>query len=226
MFLLRNNDESNLTNFILKVKLFAQKIIKIFQKIKFIFITQKNIYKIHFTKKYLSIMLHLIFKNFMKLQNIEIFADGSCRGNPGPGGWCAIILEKKSSVPFKILKGNEIFTTNNRMEMLAIIEALKFIIENKLQNLEINLYSDSNLVIQSLNQGWKRKANKDLWEELDELAEGLDVSYIWVKGHAKNKWNNECDKHAQSESLKASKKKPTEKNILKKEKEDPQSTLF
>ncbi|MFA5828884.1 MAG: ribonuclease H [Candidatus Gracilibacteria bacterium] len=162
----------------------------------------------------------------MKLQDIEIFADGSCRGNPGPGGWCAIILEKKSSVPFKILKGSEIFTTNNRMEMLAVIEALKFIVENKLQNSEINLYSDSNLIIQSLNQGWKRKANKDLWEELDELAEGLDVNYIWVKGHAKNKWNNECDKHAQSESLKASKKKPTGENILKKEKEDPQSTLF
>ncbi|MFO0781010.1 MAG: ribonuclease H [Candidatus Gracilibacteria bacterium] len=134
------------------------------------------------------------------MKQIEIFTDGSCKGNPGPGGWCAILLEKKSEKPFKILKGNAVDTTNNRMEMTAVIEALRFIDHEKMHGERITLYSDSNLVIQTLLQGWKRKANLDLWEELDELNEELDVDYVWVKGHAKNHWNNECDKIAQKEA--------------------------
>jgi len=144
------------------------------------------------------------------MKHIEIYTDGSCRGNPGPGGWAAIFLEKKShssmQTPFKILKGHDPDTTNNRMEMTAVIEALRYIDDEKLQSAEITLYSDSNLVIQTLLQGWKRKANLDLWEELDELGEELDVNYVWIKGHAKNHWNNECDKVAQKESLHAQKK--------------------
>ena len=133
------------------------------------------------------------------MKKIEIYTDGSCRGNPGPGGWAAILLEKNSEKSFEVLKGHEFQTTNNRMEMMGVIEALRYINNHHLENAEINLYSDSNLIIQTLLKGWKRKANLDLWEELDELNEGLDINYIWVKGHDKNYWNNECDKVAQKE---------------------------
>ncbi|HLG25585.1 MAG TPA: ribonuclease H [Candidatus Gracilibacteria bacterium] len=141
-----------------------------------------------------------------RVQNIEIFTDGSCKGNPGPGGWAAILIEKKSQTVFKILKGHESDTTNNRMEMIGVIEALRFIHENHLQQSEITLYSDSNLVIQTLNQGWKRKANLDLWEELDELNEELNVTFTWIRGHAKNKWNEQCDRLAVAEAAKAKRK--------------------
>jgi ribonuclease HI len=81
-----------------------------------------------------------------------------------------------------------------------------------------------------LLRGWKKKANKDLWEELDELNEGLDINYIWVKGHDKNYWNNECDKIAQKESL-AAQKKVSEENftsnkIIKKKNTKSQQQLF
>src|SRR5579883_2555405 len=109
------------------------------------------------------------------MKQIEIFTDGSCKGNPGPGGWAAIFLEKNSKQSFKILKGHAKETTNNRMEMTAVIEALRYIDHAKLHEAQITLYSDSNLVIQTLLQGWKRKANLDLWEELDELNEELDI---------------------------------------------------
>ena len=136
---------------------------------------------------------------------IEIFTDGSCKGNPGPGGWAAILLKKDIKKPFKIIKGKQPATTNNRMEMTAIIEALRHLHENNFQQHDVKLFSDSNLIVQTLNQGWKRKANLDLWEELDLLNEELQVEYIWVRGHAKNKWNNECDKIAFGEATKASK---------------------
>jgi ribonuclease HI len=138
------------------------------------------------------------------VKKIEVFTDGSCKGNPGPGGWAAILIEKNIAKPFAILKGNEIDTTNNRMEMIGVIEALRYINEHHLQNLEITLYSDSNLVIQTLNRGWKRKANIDLWEELDELNEELSVEYVWVRGHGQNKWNNKCDQIALMEATRVS----------------------
>jgi ribonuclease HI len=141
-------------------------------------------------------------------KKIKIFTDGSCRGNPGPGGWAAILFEEKAKKPLAILKGGENDTTNNRMEMIAVIESLKFIDEHHLQRCEVILYSDSNLIVQTLTRGWKRKANLDLWEELDNLNEELSVEYVWVKGHAQNKWNNECDKIAQKEATKANKASP------------------
>ena len=144
----------------------------------------------------------------MHLKQIEIYTDGSCKGNPGPGGWAALLLEKNSKKPFEILKGHEADTTNNRMEMIGVIEALRYIHDQKLQSAALTLYSDSNLVIQTLLQGWKRKANLDLWEELDALNEELDVQYVWVRGHHRNHWNNECDKVAQKESALAQKKGP------------------
>lgn len=135
---------------------------------------------------------------------IEVYTDGSCKGNPGPGGWAAIILKNKNEKPFAVIKGREKDTTNNRMEMIAVIEALRYMHENLLQQRDITLYTDSNLVVQTLNQGWKRKANLDLWEELDELNEELNVNYVWVRGHANNKWNEKCDVLAFSEATKAS----------------------
>lgn len=136
----------------------------------------------------------------MITKKIEIFTDGSCKGNPGPGGWAALLLEEKALKPFAVLKGHEAATTNNRMEMIGVIEALRYIHEHHLQNHSVILFSDSNLIIQTLLQGWKRKANLDLWEELDSLNEELDIQFVWVRGHAKNKWNNECDKIAQKEA--------------------------
>lgn len=138
--------------------------------------------------------------------NLKIYTDGSCKGNPGPGGWAAILFDAAKQKPLSVLKGNEEETTNNRMEMIAMIEALKFVHENHLQQSLITLYSDSNLIVQTLTRGWKRKANIDLWEELDGLNEELNVDYVWVEGHAQNKWNNECDKIAVRESALAKKK--------------------
>lgn len=163
----------------------------------------------------------------MTKRKIEIYTDGSCKGNPGPGGWAAIFLEPNDSKPFHIEKGNESHTTNNRMEMIAMIEALHFLREKKLQSAEINLYSDSNLLIQTLNLGWKKKANLDLWEELSELDEEFDVNYIWVKGHAQNKWNNECDKVAQHQAdLAAKGSKSPSKRIVHKKSSSKQQELF
>ena len=96
------------------------------------------------------------------MEIIEIYTDGSCKGNPGPGGWAVIFLKPKAKRPFAILHGNTKQTTNNRMEMMAVIEALRYIKNNDLHEKEIILHSDSNLVVQSINQGWKRKKNIDL----------------------------------------------------------------
>jgi|WetSurMetagenome_2_1015567.scaffolds.fasta_scaffold213410_1 ribonuclease HI len=161
----------------------------------------------------------------MNDKKINIFTDGSCLGNPGPGGWAAILLEGQAKKPTMVLRGNESDTTNNRMEMIAVIEALRYVHEKHLQQCEINLFSDSALVINTLRLGWKRKKNLDLWEELDELNEELSVSYSWVEGHAKNRWNNECDKIAVSESTKAKKKNGRGK-MRPRVRESRQSTLF
>ena len=106
------------------------------------------------------------------------------------------------------LKGNEPDTTNNRMEMTAMIKALAWLREKSglthddLQNYKIILHSDSNLLIQTLNLGWKRKANTDLWAELDRLRAWLNINWNWVKGHHTNPHNNLVDKLAQSEARK------------------------
>jgi ribonuclease HI len=137
--------------------------------------------------------------------NLRIFTDGSCKGNPGPGGWAAILLEADAEKPIKVLSGNEPDTTNNRMEMIAMIEALRFVSENNLQQKDITVFSDSGLIVRTILHGWKKKANLDLWQELDNFNEELNVDYVWVEGHASNKWNNECDKIAVMESAKAKK---------------------
>lgn len=139
-------------------------------------------------------------------EKLEIYTDGSCLGNPGPGGWGVIIL------PETKLSGGEPHTTNNRMEMMAIIKALEWLHENinkgALADCRIRIYSDSNLLMGTLNEGWKRKANLDLWAQLDKLRAWLHIEWIWVKAHATNKINNQVDKLALAAATKAKKALP------------------
>ncbi len=124
---------------------------------------------------------------------IEIYTDGSCLGNPGPGGWGTIILESEKE---HLLSGGEKETTNNRMEMMAVIEALKWLREEEKTSAPIEIYSDSSLIINTMNKGWKKKANTDLWAEIEKLSAWLQIKWIWVKGHADNAYNNLADQLA------------------------------
>lgn len=143
----------------------------------------------------------------MKDDKIHIYTDGSCIGNPGPGGWGAIILYSEKEFD---IRGGDKDTTNNRMEMKAIIEALKWVRQSKnvpteeLDQAHITVYSDSNLIMQTLNQGWKRKANTDLWAEMDKARAWLNIEWVWVKAHADNHYNNKVDEIALSEAKKHS----------------------
>ena len=143
------------------------------------------------------------------MKKVTIYTDGACSGNPGPGGWGAILewngVEKE-------LSGGENPTTNNRMELLAVISAL----EKLNQSCIVELYSDSKYVIDALTKGWLtswikngwRKADKkpvlnvDLWQRLLPLLEKHEMHYHWVKGHAENEKNNRCDQMAVAESKK------------------------
>ena len=143
------------------------------------------------------------------MKTVTIYTDGACSGNPGPGGWGAILewngVEKE-------LSGGENPTTNNRMELLAVISAL----EKLNRSCIVELYSDSKYVIDALTKGWLtswikngwRKADKkavlnvDLWQRLLPLLEKHEMHYHWVKGHAENEKNNRCDQMAVAESKK------------------------
>ena len=137
-------------------------------------------------------------------EKITIYTDGACSGNPGKGGWGAVILVDSEEYR---LSGGEKLTTNNRMELMAAIEALEKVVENPMwKKSTVTLISDSQYVkngIQSWIHAWKKNGwrtankepvkNKDLWLELDELASELNISWQWVKGHAGNKYNEICD---------------------------------
>lgn len=153
----------------------------------------------------------------VKLLNISIYTDGACSGNPGPGGWGALLLIKNSDLDIKekvVVKGGEKHTTNNRMELTAVIESLKFISKNlKQHKLQIRINSDSSYIVDSINKGsiltwqnngWKTTkqtdvVNKDLWEQLIALDNILSPAYIKVKGHSGNKFNEYVDKIAVKE---------------------------
>lgn len=135
---------------------------------------------------------------------VEIYTDGACSGNPGPGGWGVLLRYGEHE---KELCGGEAETTNNRMEMQAVIEALKAM--NK--KTPIKLYTDSKYVMQGITEwlaGWKAKGwktaskkpvkNKDLWQEIDVLVQGHDVEFIWVKGHAGHPDNERADELARA----------------------------
>lgn len=139
-------------------------------------------------------------------KTIEIYTDGACAGNPGAGGYCAILIYKGVE---KIVSGSEELTTNNRMELLAAISGLKALKEVCV----VKLYSDSQYLIDAFNKGWifdwQNKGwrtsgksdvkNVDLWQELLALTNKHTVEFIKVKGHADNEYNNRCDKIAREE---------------------------
>jgi len=147
------------------------------------------------------------------MKEIEIYTDGACSGNPGPGGYCAILMYKNKE---KIISGNENNTTNNRMELSAVINGLKALKET----CSVKLYTDSAYVCNAINQNWlndwkknswknsqkKIVLNKELWLELDNLINKHNIFFVKVKGHADNFNNNRCDEIARKEIEKISNK--------------------
>ena len=139
-----------------------------------------------------------------------IYTDGACLGNPGPGGWGVIILNQKIREKNQI-SGSEISTTNNRMELIAVIKALDFIPKES----DIKIYTDSKYVINGIQNWiikWKKNnwlgshkkpvKNKDLWVMLDKLVHQYAIKWEWVKGHSGDKYNEEVDQLAKNEALK------------------------
>ena len=126
---------------------------------------------------------------------IYLYTDGSSRGNPGPGGWGAVLVcgDKR-----KEISGGEALTTNNRMELTAVIEGLKAI---------VHIWSDSTYVVKAIEEGWlegwiangfkdkhnKKKKNEELWREYVEASRGFDLHFHWLKGHAGHPENERCD---------------------------------
>ena len=145
----------------------------------------------------------------MDRKKVKIYTDGACSGNPGAGGWGAILCYKGIEKEFS---GGENRTTNNRMELTGIISALEALKEP----CHVELYSDSQYVVNSINKGWVRRwrekgwmrnkrekaLNSDLWQQLMDLCEKHDVVFHWVRGHSENEWNNRCDELAVMERKK------------------------
>lgn len=133
---------------------------------------------------------------------IQLFTDGACRGNPGPGGWAAIVRMDGED---RELSGSDPSTTNNRMELLAVIEGLSEVPEGA----AVEVVTDSQYVVKGMTEwvaGWQRRGwrkadkkpvlNRELWQRLVELAEQRRVSYTWVEGHAGHEENERCDQLA------------------------------
>lgn len=143
------------------------------------------------------------------MKRIEIFTDGACSGNPGAGGWGAILRYNEVE---KELSGGEAETTNNRMELTAVISALEALKEP----CNITLYTDSKYVMEGIEKwifnwkknGWKTSNKKlpvknvELWQKLDELQQKHEIRWVWVKGHAGHKENERCDELARMETQK------------------------
>ena len=133
------------------------------------------------------------------MKSVTVYTDGACSGNPGPGGWAAILTYNGHE---KELSGGEASTTNNRMELCGVIAALGALTER----CAVTLYTDSQYIERAINEhwleswkkrGWRRKdgpvKNLELWKKLDELLHSHEVDVHWVKGHADNEMNNRCD---------------------------------
>ena len=140
------------------------------------------------------------------MKKVTIYTDGACSGNPGAGGWGAILMYGGRK---KELSGGEEVTTNNRMELVSVISALEALLEP----CEVMLFTDSQYVANAINlgwleswkkRGWTRKGgdvkNPDLWIKLVPLLEKHSVTFVWIKGHAENEFNNRCDELAVTES--------------------------
>ena len=138
------------------------------------------------------------------MKTVAIYTDGACSGNPGPGGWGAILIYKGIE---KEISGGEADTTNNRMELTAVLRALALLKEP----CAVTVTTDSQYISRAINEGWLKKwkaagftkkgglKNAELWRELDALLQKHDVKFVWVKGHADNEYNNRCDKMAVAE---------------------------
>ncbi len=134
------------------------------------------------------------------MKEVTIYTDGACSGNPGPGGWGAILMYNGAQ---KEISGSNKETTNNIMEITAVLEAIKLLKEE----CKVKIYSDSAYVVNAFNQGWiynwiknswktankEPVKNKELWEELYNLTKKHDVEFVKVKGHSDNEFNNRCD---------------------------------
>lgn len=143
------------------------------------------------------------------MKRVEIFTDGACLGNPGAGGWAAILRYNDVE---KEISGGELQTTNNRMELTAVIEAL----EKLKEPCNITLYTDSRYVMDGIEKwiyawkksGWKTSNKKqpvknvELWQRLDAARERHEIRFVWVKGHAGHAENERCDELARSEARK------------------------
>ena len=143
------------------------------------------------------------------ISDVVIYTDGACSGNPGPGGWACILMAGGAK---KELSGGEPDTTNNRMELMGVISGLKALT----RPCNVEVHSDSAYVVNAFSQnwigkwasnGWKNSAkadvaNSDLWKELLELTKIHSVTFVKVKGHADNEFNNRCDELAVIESKK------------------------
>ncbi len=141
------------------------------------------------------------------MKHVDLYTDGSCRGNPGPGGWGAILVYGAHELT---LSGGEASTTNNRMELTSVIEALARLKEP----CDVTLTSDSQYVLNGLSKGWAAAwrargwkkndgspaLNPDLWERLLTLVGRHTVRYVWVRGHAGHPYNERCDAMAQAEA--------------------------
>lgn len=136
--------------------------------------------------------------------HVELYTDGACSGNPGPGGW-AFILRHPASGKEKEASGGDPVTTNNRMELQAVIEGLSVLTSDS----RVDLYSDSKYVLDGLRvwlPQWKARAwrtagkqpvkNQDLWQKLDQLASRHDIDFRWVRGHSEHPENDRCDQLA------------------------------
>ena len=130
---------------------------------------------------------------------LKIYTDGACKGNPGPGGYGVVLMAGKH---YKEISEGFVKTTNNRMEIMAVIEALRFIPTDA----DVKIFSDSTYVINTMTKNWKRKKNQDLWIMLDNEVAGRNIEWQWVKGHSGDLFNEEADKLAYEEAQKVSKK--------------------
>lgn len=145
------------------------------------------------------------------MHSVQIYSDGACSKNPGPGGWACILKYKTHELK---ISGSEKHTTNNRMELLAVINALKALKKPCF----VQVFTDSKYIVDSINQGWakrwqlnnwmknkKEKAlNADLWQQLLNLIKQHKTEFIWIKGHNNNPENELCDKMAVAEYKKLS----------------------
>jgi len=138
------------------------------------------------------------------MKEVTLYTDGACRGNPGPGGWGAILVYRGIE---KELSGGEPSTTNNRMELMAVISGLSALRET----CRVTVYSDSKYVVDAMTLGWARQwqatnwksgkaKNPDLWEQLLGLCDRHEVTFSWVKGHDGHEMNERCDTLATTEA--------------------------